>query len=224
MFHGVNAPASKTVRWLDIAKSLVECVENFSRQQEFLREIDKRVVSGGHEDFAALLNFVVGEVRVMLNVSQVSFYLLEGGEYSLAASIDAPACGPQAFSVDEAWAFFSPHLEGTGVWQRENGSAPPLDFKAEAVLAAPATGKEGRIGLLLVCSNIPFALTRFSDSETCRFLATVAGQVALSHSYKQSMATSVRLWQLSEVLFQRQLEPSECVNLIARRLEDFLPP
>lgn len=223
MFHGVNPPASKTVRWLDIAKNLVDCVESFSRQQEFLREIDSRVVGGGHEGFAGLLDFVVGEVRGMLHVPQVSFYLLEGEEFILAASSGPLPCGPGAFSSCDAGEFFSPHLEGTGIWRRNGGPQPLLDFQAQSVLAAPATGKEGKIGLLLVCSDVPFQLTQFTDSETCRFLATVAGQVALSHSYKQSMAVSVRLWELSEALFNKQLEPSECVDLIALSLEDFLP-
>ncbi len=224
MFRGTSTPASRTERWLGIAKNLVECLEKYSRQQEFLREIDRQVMGDGHKGFSALLRFVVTNVGAMLGAAQVSFYLLEGGEYSLAASTGSVARLPGSFTAEDARNCFSPHLEGTGILSLEEGTLPQLAFQAETVLAAPAIGPEGEIGLLLVSCDTPYHLTQFTDFETCRFLATVAGQVALGFSYKESMATAISLWGLSEELFLSQLEPSACVDLIARRLENFLPP
>lgn len=150
MFTKRSTTAHKGERWSGIAKQLIDYLENFRKQQEFLREIDRRIISSQGGDIRELLQFVVDRTSMLLPVTNASFYSIDGDDAVLLASAGRPAELAGRVALEDIRRCFQEHEEGTGIWVADGAKDCLFGFRGAAVVAARVWRDQDDLGLLLV--------------------------------------------------------------------------
>lgn len=224
MFKNERHPALQTERWTGIARLLVDYLDQFRDQQDFLREIDRSIIGGGSLD--DLLQLVACRTRELFSFARVSFYAIEGGKAQRKAVSAAPDLDDDPlslFPMEDMERCFHRHEQGTGIWTASGGDGCPLGFRGESVLAVPARRGDHDVGLLMIESDQDARISQFCEPEVCRFLSTVAGQAAVALHFHEQLSDVANLWNIANASFRQGGDLQSCLNMIAERFKDFLP-
>ena len=223
MFRKKRKTELKNERWAGIAKQLVEYLENFQKQQEFLRAIDKHIINSRGGETTELLQFVVEQVHSLLPVSRASFYLIRGANAVLEVSSSQDNQPQRVIPLEEFESCFCEWVLDAGLWESSDHERCLLAFQGTTVLAVPARREKQTLGLLLVECNQEVRFSQLAELEVCRFLTTVAGQAAVALKFHEQLAAEARLWNFASRLHDNPFDSMESVNRIASDFREFLP-
>ena len=223
MFHKQNPTAHNLQRWAGIAKTLVDYLENYKKQQEFLREIDRRISGSQEVSRRDLLQFVVQKVYDLLPVNRVSFYLSSGANLVLEVSSSEALPPPPVIALEALSASFCSWDYNTGLWDRTTAEAFPFDFHGATVLAVPTGQGKRPLGMLLVEADQDVRYTQLGDAEVCHFLTTVAGQAAVALKFHEKLAAETTLLQFMNKLFLPPHDHTSKLNAIAQHFKELSP-
>lgn len=220
MFKKSPGMTPNTQRWAGIVRQLAEYMERFQLQQELLRDIDRSIIRERGAGGAALQRRVAEQLPLLLPMAGASVYLFSGtwAEAERTAHSAGAAHHPPVIKRGVFERCFSPWLEGTGLWSAHDDAPCPLGFRGATALAVPLEHEGDQLGMLVVEADQHVSYTPYAEPDACRFLSTLAGQLAVERIFAEQVKSEGKLWNLASALFTGETDPLHCLDPVARYL------
>ena len=211
--------------WISVAERVCDFLQENQDKMDFLREIDRNIVLVQKVSLEQLVRLTLNDLRRFSHATRGHVYVDAGDELLLLATTATQDSIPkslplfdlsQTLGVDEKQVRFCSSEELRGGLQFFSAS--------QTLLLVPVWhGGENRFGIIILESQHPSPVSPFRDPSAQDFANIVSSQLGIGLRVRFAERRTRFLDDVRNEFFKRNLESSECFEVLAAKAADFLP-